>query len=147
MPSLCIRNPRRRDNDFALPQPLARVLHSIAVQVKKHDSTQDSLLQSLVDSAVQRHSNRTAQCPIFLAEELNRCTFQPQYVKAFVKLYQQRIAVSPGLSAVGDIGELCKCHSTVIIVKPSRPAVGGIALSQPLAGSHYHCKVANTWLH
>ena len=80
-----------------LPQPLAQLLQSIPVQFTKHDSNQNRLLQNLVESAAQRHSNRTVQCPIFLAEELNRCTFQLQYVKAFVKLYQQRMVVSPAL--------------------------------------------------
>ena len=47
--------------------------------------------------AAQRHANRTIQCPVFLAEELNRCTFQTQYVKPFVKLYQQRMSLSPKL--------------------------------------------------
>ena len=80
-----------------LPQPLAQLLQSIPVQFTKHDSNQNRLLQNLAESAVQRHSNRTVQCPIFLAEELNRCTFQPQYVKAFVKMYQQRMVLSPAL--------------------------------------------------
>ena len=65
-----------------IPQPLARILQSVPVQFTKHDSNQDRMLQHLVESAVQRHSNRTVQCPISLATELNRCTFQTQYVKA-----------------------------------------------------------------
>ena len=47
--------------------------------------------------AAQRHANRTIQCPVFLAEELSRCTFQPHLVKSFVKLYQQRMSVKPQL--------------------------------------------------
>ena len=54
-------------------------------------------MQNLVDSAVQRRANRTVQCPIFLAEELGRCTFQAGLVKPFVKLYQQRMSVNPRL--------------------------------------------------
>ena len=84
-------------NDCSMPQPLAQLLQSIPVRFTKHDNTQSRLLQSLVDSAVQRHANRTVQCPIFLAEELNRCTFQTQYVKSFVKLYQQRMSLKPAL--------------------------------------------------
>ena len=80
-----------------LPQPLARLLKAIPVQYQKYDSTQDRLLSNLCASAVQRHSNRTVQCPIFLAEELSRCTFQAQYVKQFVRLYQQRMSVRPEL--------------------------------------------------
>ena len=57
-----------------LPQPLARILQSIPVQFTKHGSNQNRMLQHLVESAVQRHSNRTAQCPISLATELKRCT-------------------------------------------------------------------------
>ena len=45
-----------------------------------------------VDNPVHRHANRTVQCPMFLAEEFGRCTFQPQFLKPFVKLYQQRMA-------------------------------------------------------
>ena len=48
-------------------------------------------------SALQRHANRTVQCPMFLVEELGRCTIQPGFVKPFVKVYQQRMSVSPGL--------------------------------------------------
>ena len=44
-----------------------------------------------VDNPVHRHANRTVQCPMFLAEEFGRCTFQPQFLKPFVKLYQQRM--------------------------------------------------------
>ena len=84
-------------NDCSMPQPLAQLLQSIPVRFTKHETSQSRLLQSLIDSAVQRHANRTVQCPIFLAEELNRCTFQTQYVKSFVKLYQQRMALKPAL--------------------------------------------------
>ena len=45
-----------------------------------------------VDNPVHRHANSTVQCPMFLAEEFGRCTFQPQFLKPFVKLYQQRMA-------------------------------------------------------
>ena len=45
-----------------------------------------------VDNPVHWHANRTVQCPMFLAEEFGRCTFQPQFLKPFVKLYQQRMA-------------------------------------------------------
>ena len=45
-----------------------------------------------VDNPAHRHANRTVQCPMFLAEEFGRCTFQPQFLKPFVKLYQQRMA-------------------------------------------------------
>ena len=45
-----------------------------------------------VDNPVHRHANRTVQCPMFLAGEFGRCTFQPQFLKPFVKLYQQRMA-------------------------------------------------------
>ena len=85
------------EHNISLPQPLARLLESIPVQYTKHKDSQQRLLQNLVDSAVQRHANRTVQCPIFLAEEFGRCTFQPQFVKPFVKLYQQRMAVTPQL--------------------------------------------------
>ena len=84
-------------NDCSMPQPLAQLLQSIPVRFTKHETSESRLLQSLIDSAVQRHANRTVQCPIFLAEELNRCTFQTQYVKSFVKLYQQRMALKPAL--------------------------------------------------
>lgn len=80
-----------------LPQPLARCLSNISVSYTKQENSQDRLLQNLVDSAVQRHANRTVQCPVFLAEELGRCTIQPGMVKPFVKLYQKRMSVSPGL--------------------------------------------------
>ena len=63
-------------NDCSMPQPLAQLLQSIPVRFTKHETSESRLLQSLIDSAVQRHANRTVQCPIFLAEELNRCTFQ-----------------------------------------------------------------------
>ena len=84
-------------NDCSMPQPLAQLLQSIPVRFTKHETSESRLLQSLIDSAVQRHANRTVQCPIFLAEELNRCTFQTQYVKSFVKLYQQRMSLKPAL--------------------------------------------------
>ena len=80
-----------------MPQPLAQLLQSIPARFTKHESSERRMIQSLTDSAVQRHANRTVQCPIFLAEELKRCTFQPQYVKAFVKLYQQRMSTTPTL--------------------------------------------------
>ena len=83
--------------DCVMPQPLVQLLQSIPVRFTKYDTTENRVLQSLVESAVARHANRTVQCPIFLAEELKRCTFQPQYVKAFVKLYQQRMSTSPAL--------------------------------------------------
>ena len=83
--------------NLALPQPLAHFLTEIRVQYVKFNSDQGRVLQSMVDSAVQRHANRTVQCPIFLAEELGRMVFQPQYVKQFVKLYQQRMSVTPHL--------------------------------------------------
>ena len=85
------------EHNISLPQPLARLLESIPVQYTKHKDSQQRLLQNFVDSAVQRHANRTVQCPIFLAEEFGRCAFQPQFVKPFVKLYQQRMAVTPQL--------------------------------------------------
>ena len=84
-------------NKCTMSQPLALLLQSIPVRLIKHDSSQSSLLQSLVDSAVQHHTNRSAQCPVFLVEELNRCTFHTQYVKSFVKLYQQRMPLKPAL--------------------------------------------------
>ena len=84
-------------NDCSMPQPLAQLLQSIPVRFTKYETSNGRLLQSLIDSAVQRHANRTVQCPIFLAEELNRCTFQTQYVKSFVKLYQQRMSMKPAL--------------------------------------------------
>ena len=84
-------------NDCSMPQPLAQLLQSIPVRFTKHETSESRLLQSLIDSAVQRHANRTVQCPIFLAEELSRCTFQTQYVKSFVKLYQQKMAWRPAL--------------------------------------------------
>ena len=80
-----------------MPQPLVQLLQSIPVRFTKYDSTENRVLQSLVESAIARHANRTVQCPLFLAEELKRCTFQPQYVKAFVKLYQQRMSLKPAL--------------------------------------------------
>ena len=55
-------------------------------------------MQNLIDSAAQRSANRTVQCPIFLAEELARCTFQTQHVKAFVKLYRQRVTLNAALN-------------------------------------------------
>ena len=84
-------------NQVRIPQPLVQILESIPVQYIKHDSNENRLLQSLVESVVQRHANRTVQCPVYLAEELSRCTFQPQYVKSFVKLYQKRMSVNPAL--------------------------------------------------
>ena len=57
-----------------LPQPLARLLGSIPVHFTKHDSSTTRLLQNLVDSAVQRHTNRSVQCPVYITEELNRLT-------------------------------------------------------------------------
>ena len=84
-------------NNCSMPQPLAQLLQAIPVRFTKHETSESRLLQSLIDSAVQRHANRTVQCPIFLAEELNRCTFQTQYVKSFVKLYQQRMSLKPAL--------------------------------------------------
>ena len=71
------------EHNISLPQPLARLLESIPVQYTKHKDGQQRLLQNLVDSAVQRHANRTVQCPMFLAEEFGRCTFQPQFLKPF----------------------------------------------------------------
>ena len=44
-----------------LPQPLAQLLQSMSVHFIKHESSESRLLQNLADSAVQRHSNRTAQ--------------------------------------------------------------------------------------
>ncbi len=82
-------------NEQGLPQPLAHLLQHISVIFTKHESNEKRLLQNMVESAVQRHANRTVQCPIFLAEELQRCTFQVPYVKAFVRLYQQRMSVTP----------------------------------------------------
>ena len=84
-------------NNVALPQPLAHFLQEIPVQFTKFKDNQGRVLQSMVDSAVQRHANRTVQCPVFLAEELGRMVFQPQYVKQFVKLYQQRMSITPHL--------------------------------------------------
>ena len=84
-------------NDCSMPQPLAQLLQSIPVRFTKHETSESRLLQSLIDSAVQRHANRTVQCPVFLAEELNRCTINTQYVKSFVKLYQQRMSFQPAL--------------------------------------------------
>eukprot|EP00974_Lingulodinium_polyedra_P025013 2418893-Lingulodinium_polyedra.AAC.1 len=60
--------------------------------VKQHNSNQDRLLQNLVDSLVQRHAHCIVQCPIYLAEELNRSIFNVERVEGFVKLYQQRMA-------------------------------------------------------
>ena len=64
--------------DCTMPQPLARLLKAVPVHFYKHDTAQERLVSNLVASATQRHVNRTIQCPIFLAEELNRCTFQPR---------------------------------------------------------------------
>ena len=84
-------------NDCSMPQPLAQLLQSIPVRFTKHESEESRLIQSLIDSAMQGDANRTVQCPIFLAEELNRCTFQAKYVKSCVKLYQQKMASKPAL--------------------------------------------------
>ena len=110
-----------------LPQPLARWLQNIPVTYTKHDNSRDRLLQNLVDSAVQRHANRTVQCPIFLAEELARCAIQPGFVKAFVKLYQQRMSISPGLqmpqrmedSVVRVMGPNKTCPNALLTLKQS----------------------------
>ena len=83
--------------DCTMPQPLARLLKAVPVHFYKHDTAQERLVSNLVASATQRHVNRTIQCPIFLAEELSRFTFQPTYVKTFVKLYQQRMMMKPSL--------------------------------------------------
>ena len=60
--------------ETSLPQPLARNLITVHVVFTKHDSSQNWLVQILIDSAAQRYANRTAQCPIVLAEKLARCT-------------------------------------------------------------------------
>ena len=80
-----------------LPQPLARLLGSIPVHFTKHDSSTTRLLQNLVDSAVQHHTNRSVQCPVYIAEELNRLTSPSQFVKAVVKLYKQKMILNPSL--------------------------------------------------
>ena len=79
--------------------------YRIPVQYQKFDNDQGRVLQGMVDSAVQRHANRTIQCPVFLAEEMGRMTFQAQYVKQFVKLYQQRMSVTPHLQMPEKIEE------------------------------------------
>ena len=84
-------------HDVPLPQPLAQFLMAIPVQFIRFNNGQGRVLQSMVDSAVQRHANRTVQCPVFLVQELGRMDFQPQYIKQFVKLYQQRMSVTPHL--------------------------------------------------
>ena len=88
-----------------LPQPLAHLLQAIPVQYNKFSNDEGRALQSMVDSAVQRHANRTIQCPVFLAEEMGRMVFQPQNVKQFVKLYQQRMSVTPHLQMPKKIEE------------------------------------------
>ena len=80
-----------------LPQPLAQHLSAIPVQYTRFSDNQGRVLQNMVDSAVQRHANRTVQCPVFLAQEFGRMDFQPQCIKQFVKLYQQRMSVNPFL--------------------------------------------------
>ena len=81
--------------DVELPPPLAQLLMAIPVQYTRFNDNQGRVLQSMVDSAVQRHANRIVQCPVFLAQEFGRMDFQPQYIKQFVKLYQQRMSVTP----------------------------------------------------
>ena len=80
-----------------LPQPLAQHLSAIPVQYTRFNDNQGRVLQSMVDSAVQRHANRTVQCPVFLAQEFGRMDFQAGYVKQFVKLFQQRMSMTPNL--------------------------------------------------
>ena len=78
-----------------LPHAAAVSVHPSAIHQVRNIGNR--LLQNLIDSAVQHHANRTVKCQVFLAEELNRCTFQTQYVKSFVKLYQQRMSLKPAL--------------------------------------------------
>jgi hypothetical protein len=116
-----------------LPQPLARLLQNIPAYYTHHDSSQTRLLQNLVDSAVQRHANRTVQCPIYLAEELGRCTFQPGFVKPFVQLYQQRMSVRPQLQMPRRI-EDC----VVRLMTPSKTCLAANAILT-------RCVVKYTW--
>ena len=63
-----------------LPLPLVHLLQSIPVQYTKFASDEDRALQGMVDSAVQRHANRTVQCPLFMSEEMLRLTFNEKYI-------------------------------------------------------------------
>ena len=50
-----------------LPQPLAQFLMATPVHYSRLNDNQSRVLQSMVDSAVHRHANRTVQCPALLA--------------------------------------------------------------------------------
>jgi len=82
----------------ALPQPLACHLSSIPVHYEKVSNAQTRVLNNLVASQAARFANRSICDPVFLSEELERCNFNSNMVKPFVKLYRQRTLANAGLA-------------------------------------------------
>ena len=82
---------------ISVMQPLAHFLQNIPVIYNKCANNEQRIIQSLVDSAAQRYANRTVQCPVFLAQELKRGMIEPKHIRAVVKLYRQRVMITPAL--------------------------------------------------
>ena len=116
-----------------LPQPLAQHLSAIPVQYTRFNGNQGRVLQNMVDSAVQRHANRTVQCPVFLAQEFGRMDFQPHYIKPSVKLYQQRSVMSPLLQMPQNI-ENC----VIRLMRPDKSCSLQLSCCLPV-WSNTHC--------
>lgn len=81
--------------DVERPPPLAPLLIAMPGQYTRFNDTHGRVLQSLVNSGVSRHANRIVQCLVFLAQKLGRIDAQLPYKKQTVKLYEQRVSVTP----------------------------------------------------
>ena len=124
--------------DCSMPQPLAQLLQSIPVRFTNHETSEHRLLQTLIESAEQRHAIRKVQCPNFLAKELNRCTIQTQDVKSLVKLYQQRMSLKPALQYTYE--DVRKSYEVV------DSSCGEVHLARwPLVCEAYHVPICSDW--
>ena len=88
-----------------IPKEVVAALSDIRVRTVVYASSQQRLVQNLVDSAINHKVNRSIEDPIFLSREMRRSMVGAQTVKTVMALYKQRCLANPALHLKASVEE------------------------------------------
>ena len=81
----------------AIPPDVVGVLVGIKCKFTRHENLTMRTLSNLVESAVHSKTNRSIEDPIFMSQEMLRCSMGEHGVKTIMSLYKQRAMTAPSL--------------------------------------------------
>jgi hypothetical protein len=80
-----------------VPAAIGAKLSAVKCKYVRRENMQDRVLSNLVESAVNNKTNRSIEDPIFMSQEMMRCSCQAHNVKTIMSLYKQRTMANPSL--------------------------------------------------